>query len=141
MATPSQRRVKRKLERDLKRVKTPSGAKEVLDELLEEVKVKVDSEVKGRVPGLTHGSSKTTYTYQDLVAMFPIASFTPEETVPLTFQGITVQAFGGIEMHVPSCFKTIYDQHRKELRRIKETLREAGIQDLGAGGLPPELTT
>ena len=140
MATATQKRIKRRIKQDLRRAKTPMAAKEVLDELVEETEVKIEAEPEGRKPGLTRGSSKTTYTYPDLCDMFPTVSFTPEETIPLTFQGVKVQAYDGIEMHVPRCFKTIYDHHRKELKQMKETLLEAGLLDLGAGGLPPEVT-
>jgi hypothetical protein len=45
-------------------------------------------------------------------SQFPTVTFTPEETVPLTFQGRTVQAYAGVPLTCPSCFKEIYDKKR-----------------------------
>jgi hypothetical protein len=45
-------------------------------------------------------------------SQFPTVTFTPEETVPLTFNGVTVQAHAGVPMTVQKCFKEIYDKKR-----------------------------
>jgi len=140
MPTVRAEKTKRKVKRAMKKITIPAEAREVAAELLRDAEIKVETTPTGRVPGLTIGATKTTYNYQDLVRMFPIVSFIPEETIPLTFQGVKVQAYVGIEMHVPKCFKDIYDNHRKEKRQIQKTLKEAGILDLGVGGLPPEVT-
>ena len=138
MTTTRAKRVKKSVKRDLTRIVAPEEAVEVIEEIKQELETKVEETPKGRVPGLTIGGSKTTYTYQDLVKIFPVVSFIPEETIRLTYQGVPVQAFSGIEMHVPKCFKDIYDRHRFELRQHSKNVKEAGLLDLGVGELPPE---
>jgi len=138
MATARAKRVKKSVKRDLTRIIAPKEAVEVIKEIKEELETKVEETPKGRVPGLTVGGTKTTYTYQDLVNIFPIVSFIPEETVPLTYQGVRVQAYYGVEMHVPKCFKDVYDHSRFEQRQRTKTVQEAGLLDLGVGDLPPE---
>lgn len=134
--------VKRKAQRDLKRATTPVEAREIINELKEEIEPKAESFPKGKVPGITIGGTKVGYNYQDLCKMFPIVSFTPDETIPLNFQGVRVQAISGIEMHVPKCFKNIYDEHRRRLRetgaKLPENTGYFNLVELGAGGLPLE---
>ncbi|KKL71581.1 hypothetical protein LCGC14_2093520 [marine sediment metagenome] len=108
MPTVRAEKTKRKVKRAMKKITIPAEAREVAAELLRDAEIKVETTPTGRVPGLTIGATKTTYNYQDLVRMFPIVSFIPEETIPLTFQGVKVQAYVGIEMHVPKCFKDIF---------------------------------
>ena len=123
---------KRSVARDIKRIPDANEAMAVLDELKEEVGQRVIEQPTERVPGLTVGGTKTTWTYKDCEDKFPYVKFMAEETVPLTFQGVTVQAFAGFEMHVPECFKKIYDNHRKEARLAsKDSYKEAGLRDLG----------
>lgn len=131
MASVRAKRVKRKVKRDLRSIVSPEEAKEVLEEIAEEVEKRVQETPKERIPGATVGGSKTAYGYGDLVRMFPIVTFIPEETILLTYQGVPVQAYNGVEMHVPECFKKIYDNHRKELREHARTIRAAGLIDLG----------
>ena len=138
MTTVRAKRTKRKVKATIRKVIDPQETKDLLEELVEEAEQKIEEKPTGRVPGLTIGSTKTIYTYQDLEKMFPYVSFRPEETIPLTFQGVKVQCFAGFEMHVPKCFKDIYDNHRREKGRHAETLREANMEDLGvlpAGGI------
>ena len=142
MATRRKERVKRTISRELKHV-SPSEAQEIVTELKPELKAKAKSQPVERVPGLTIAGSKTTYTYRDLCEMFPIVSFIPEETIPLTFQGVSVQAIEGLEMHVPECYKRIYDNHRKALREAGKSLISMGyptIIELGAWALPARET-
>jgi len=142
---PRKTRVKRAISQDVKRATSAEEAKEVLEEITQELESKVVEEaemkVTGRKPGVTVGGTKTTYTYRDLCEMFPIVKFTPEETIPLTFQGVRVQALANIEMHVPECFEKIYRQHRKTLSTAGRTLPQLGYEnvvELGIGALPPE---
>lgn len=112
-------KVKRKVKRELRIERQPEDALDVLEELKGEVEAKIEETPVGRVPGRIVDGVKTAYTYQDLVDMFPIVTFTPEDTLPLNFNGVRVQAIAGVEMHVPSVYKEIYDNHRKALRKIK----------------------
>lgn len=129
-------KLEKTIRRELRKAASAEAAKTLVEELEDEINAKIESTPKGRVPGLTRGSTKINYTYQDLCGMFPFATFTPEETILLTFQGVPVQARANIEMHVPECFKNVYDQHRRELRANTSELRGLGINvDLGAGSL------
>ena len=137
---PRKARVKKTVARELKRVTSPQEAQEIIEELQKEVAIAVETQPTKRVPGLTVGGTKTSYTFRDLCEMFPIVAFIPEETVGLTFQGIRVQALSGIELHAPSCFKKIYDNHRKAQREAGSKLPDTGyvpLVELGAGALPP----
>ncbi len=104
--------------------------------LLLKLKKRYENEETGeRIPGkLVHGQ-KTIWTYKDCLDRYEVVSFIPEETIPLNFNGVKVQAFSGIEMHVPKCFKKVYDDHRKALR--PESPPPGVTVELGAGPLPP----
>ena len=135
-------RVKRKVKQDLRRARDPAIAEEILTELQEVAPIAVAEKPKGKIPGLTVAGSKASYTYQDLVKMFPISTFTPEETLLLTFQGVAVQALSGIEMHVPKCFQDVYRSHQKVIRDSLKDLKAEGLGlDIapGAGALAREL--
>ncbi len=138
MPSTKAKRTKRQVKSTIRKVLDPQETKVLLNEIIEEVEQKIEEKPKGRVPGLTIGSSKTPYTYKDLDGMFPAVTFTPEETIPLTYQGVSVQALSGWEMCVPECFKRVYDNHRREKRQFSKTLKEANMEDLGvlpAGGI------
>ena len=127
-------RVKKIVERELRSVVLQEDKEAILEELQNKIEKQAESRPAGRVPGMTLGSTKVTYTYQDLKRMFPIVTFTPEETITLTFQGVPVQAYADREMHVPECFKQIYDQHRREQRINTKQMQDLGIVvDLGVG--------
>jgi len=96
----------------------------------------ITAAMSGRQPGTIIGDTKVVYTYQDLEGMFSIVSFTPEETMPLTYQGVRVQALAGVEFAVPKCFKDIYDKTRRPKTQMKKELADMGIKiDEGAGAL------
>jgi hypothetical protein len=131
----SKERIKRKVKRDLHRARDPEVAREILAEVLPEVETKAQEKAEGRVPGRIVGGSKTGYTYSDLVKMFPIVTFTPLETLPLNFQGVRVQALSGVEMHVPSVYKEIYDRYMLGKTRNSKPEGIEGWFAPGAGAL------
>lgn len=90
-----------------------------------------------RMPGKIVMGTKTAWTFRDMCERFPIVSFIPDETIPLTWQGVRVQALSGIEMHVPRPFYELYNRHKAELRPHKSP--PGIVVELGAGGLPAEL--
>lgn len=73
-----------------------------------------DQEAGERMPGRRVKGQKTIWTYHDMVERFDIVDFTPEETIPLSWNGVKVQAYAGIEMHVPKPFYDLYNKHRRE---------------------------
>ena len=137
---PRKARVKKTIQRELKRATNVKEAQDIISELSAEVEKKVEEFTGKRIPGMTVGGSKVSYQWSDLMDMFPVVSFIPEETIPLTFQGVMVQALAGIEMHVPKCFKDIYDRHVRERRSAAKSIPHLGYETtiaLGAGALPP----
>jgi len=133
--------VKRKATRVLNRAETPVQAEEIIEELRKEIAPKAEAHPGENVPGITYGGTKKGYSYQNLLEMFPVVTFTPERTVGLTFQGVRVQAIGGTEMHVPSCFKKIYDESRRRQMEAQGLTIDRGYITtvaLGAGALPDE---
>lgn len=96
-----------------------------------------------RRPGMVIDGNKVPFSYQWYCDNFPIVTFTPEETVPLTENGVKVQAYSGVEMHVPSPFKANYDRHRALLRKGQSLPQGEGYENtinLGAGPLEAEIT-
>ena len=141
MPRQKKERVKRTVKRAVGRARTPEEAQEVIEAITQELQTQVEEEVSGRVPGKTVHGVKTPWTYSDLCKVFPIVSFTPDETIGLTFNGVRVQAIQDIAMHVPRCFMDIYLAHKTGSRISAKSLPDSGFQtivELGAGALPPE---
>jgi len=126
-------RVKRSVKRSLKLV-----PKEELEKVVEEVVSETDEALEvipeGAKPGDVVNGFKVAWTYDQMLKNFPIVTFTPEETVPLTWNGVKVQALAMVEMHVPEPFKEIYDRHRREInKRLTLNNREGLITEIGIG--------
>jgi hypothetical protein len=138
MAT-SKAKVKRRITKDMKRAMTPRQAKEAITEIAQEIadedmKPELTSAAAKVPPGTVIGDTKVIYTFKDLEAMFPIVTFTPEVTIPLSFNGVRFQALEGRECHVPKCFKDIYDKVRKPRTEMRQELAGMGIRvEPGAG--------
>ncbi len=99
-------------------------AKEIVEELENEDALP-DEE---RRPGMVHKGVKIAYTMNDLKAMYPEFPFTPEENIPIIFQGVRVDLFEGKEVTLPKIFYDIYQEHRRNERL-------AGRRAIGIGGL------
>ena len=93
-------------------------AAKAVSELLESVVEQKEAESGERVPGGTIRGSKIPWTRGDVERKFPKVTFVSEETIPVTFNGITYQLREGEEMTVPSCIQVIYNDHRKRERMI-----------------------
>lgn len=132
-------RVKRSIRRSLKLVPREE-LEQAVNEIVAEVDEVVESIPKEVKPGDVINGYKVAWTWGEMLKRFPIVTFTPEETIPLTWNGVRVQALSQIEMHVPQPFKAIYDQHRREMgRKVKIEGREGFDTTiaLGAGALEP----
>jgi hypothetical protein len=70
---------------------------------------------------------------QDM-ARFPIKTFEPRETIPVTFNGLTYQLIDGQEVTVPEPIYTIYQEHRRALVEGKK--HEEYL--LGYSSVPPD---
>lgn len=85
-----------------------------LDELRETQKGTDGTPLKpGMIVRHGKGKRKIPYTMKDLRELFPMVTFIPEENVPVTYNGITVYLQADQEVTIPSCFKTVYDDHRR----------------------------
>ena len=111
-------------------------AKEVVEELLDAV-VKEREEIEGqRIPGRVIRGAKTPWTRRDVDNVFPPVTFIPEETIPVTYNGVRYQLFSDVEMTVPSIIRDIYVEHRRRARQsVTQSLASIGVDILGQGGL------
>ena len=118
------------------REKIREEAKEKVVELIDSV-VKEQEEIQAtRIPGRVVRGTKTPWTRGDVDRAFPPVTFTPEETIPVTYNGVRYLLIADVECCVPSCIKDIYDNHRKAVRRGTHI---PGVTVWGgAGPLPPE---
>lgn len=96
---------------------------EAVSELLETVVEQKEAESGERKPGVTIRGSKVPWTRGDVERAFPKVTFVPEESLPVTFNGITYRLTEGEDNTVPSCIKVIYDDHRKRERAIGRGIR------------------
>ena len=113
------------------------NAQEAVQELIEKVAEEVESNQE-RIPGKAIKGVKTPWTVRDMDKAYGITTFTPEETIPVTVNGIKFQLFDGIEITCPSIVKATYDNYRRQTRRIGRDLVGRGIERMGGGALPPE---
>ena len=132
-------RVKRQVKRSLKLVPREE-LERVVEEVASETEAVIDAVPEGSKPGDVVNGYKVAWTWSEMLKQFPVVTFTPEETIPLTWNGVKVQALAQTEMHVPQPFKMIYDQHRREMGKAA-SLSDRGEYintiALGAGALEP----
>ena len=119
--------------------------KQAVEDVLQEV---VKEDATERIPGMILDAGKLTthklpYKRSDLERIYPMLTFTPEETIPITLQGITYQLEADKPITVPSAIKDIYDNYRKSRRQSAGVLMTAygpvNVQP-GVGALEPEPT-
>ena len=128
------KRVQKRVARELRQAKTTADREEVLAAVLAETKSHPTP--VNKTPGAIIGDTKVSWTWADMIKRFPIKSFIPDETVLLTWNGVPVQCYNGIEMHVPEPFYTLYNRHRDEQRKHTDDLRFLGIDvQKGVGAL------
>ena len=115
-------------------------AKKALEIALEEDTIQnIGDAQPGMIVGKGTGHPmKVPYTLNKLKDLFPEVTFTPEETIPVTYQGVKIQLIADREITVPEPFKGIYDDYRKAKRN--PTLPPGVHYAPGAGGLEPEKT-
>ena len=97
---------------------------------------KKDAEPVLRVPGAVVNGQKISWTRRDMDNYFPKVTFTPEEDLSVTYNGVGFRLLVGRETTVPKPIKVIYDDWRKSQRDLgnENSLR------LGVGALEPEAT-
>ena len=122
------------------------GIKQLISEAVEEA---VAEAAGPKSPGQIEEAGELTarkvhWTFHDAEKLYPPVTFTPEETIPVTFNGLTVQLMADQPITVPSCFKGIYDEHRRLVRQsAKPFWTPGGVVSVtpGAGALGPEQFT
>lgn len=115
-------------------------AKEAVGKLVEEA-VKTAEEGGDRVPGKKVHGVKTPWMRSDVDKAFPLCSFTPGKTMPVTYNGVRYQLIEGVEMLVPTIVRDIYNESEKKMREAGRNLPQQGFPvtvNPGAGGLPAE---
>jgi len=122
----------RQVTRKLKGV-DPEETKLIAEALIEQSEKEMESRREERVPGRVVGKFKTAFTLKDLEDIHGITSFTPEETVAFTIQGVERQFLAGVECLVPRCFKIAYDLRKQNMLKTN-TLPETGYQNINQPG-------
>ena len=113
-------------------------AQEVLDRAGREAESKPSP--SDRTPGQIINGMKVPYTRHDLDRIYGIVEFTPDDTIPVTVQGIRYQLFAGVTMSAPKIIQKTYEDYKRQLRKGSDALRNLGVSvDAGAGALPPEV--
>lgn len=113
-----------------------AAAKKIVSELVEATVAK--EEEKGeRIPGKIVNGRKTIWTQKDIEARFPICEFTPDETIPVIYNGIRYQLIADVSMVAPTIIRDIYLEHRRKMRQIGKGLVGVTVYP-GAGALTPQ---
>ena len=123
----------------MRRKKKEQIVKEVKAKIAELAEAVAEEVVTERIPGQVVHGLKTPWTYGDVDRAFPPCTIMPEETIPVTYNGVRYQLLSGVEMTVPTIIRDIYFEHRRRTRDAGKSLKGMGIMvEAGAGGLPPE---
>jgi len=104
-----------------------------LKEQIEQAVTEVEESRKVRTPGRVINGQKVTWTFRDM-EQFKKVTFIPEETVPVTFNGLTYNLIADYEVTVPEPIFNIYREYRRKSRRTG--IPRPGIKfEPGAGTL------
>jgi hypothetical protein len=87
-----------------------------------------EDRIIGRVP----------WTERDILDTYPMVNFMPVETLPVTFNGHTVQFYAMQEIKCPSIFVDIYKQHLEATRAQGELNAKALGDHFGPGNITIE---
>ena len=124
-----------------KRTQDELGAvvKKALDEKVDEL-LEMEYPIGERKPGMHARSGKVPYTRKYLEENFPKATFTPDENIPITWNGVRYDLFADREMTVPEPIKQVWDDYKKAKRRAgKGVMTSMGfVPVIGQGGLEEE---
>ena len=111
-------------------------AKEAVAEFLDVVVKEQEEAQAERIPGKVIRGVKTSWTRNDVDRLFPPVTILPEETIPVTYNGVQYQLIADREMVVPSIIRDIYLEYRR--RRRQGSTRNLSVLDVkvvGQGGL------
>ncbi len=87
-------------------------------------------------------TGKVLWTLQHCDEYFGTVEVIPDETLPVTFNGVMIQCFAGVSQLMPKCHADILEGRRKRIRRManehKEIVVSTGVMTKGSDGpLPP----
>lgn len=112
------------------------AAKEAVNQLVETTILEQEEESAERIPGRVIKGTKTPWTRKDVDNAFPLCTFTPDETLPVTYNGVRYQLISGLEMLAPSIIRDIYLDSRKRRMEAAKNMRMLGVTvDPGVGAL------
>lgn len=103
-----------------------------------------EEQIDANMPGVKldrYGASarKVPYTLKYFETLYPMVTFTPEATVPVTINGVRLQFISGREVTVPEPFKGEYERWRRDIRGFSRPIAvDQGVVSVapGAGPLP-----
>ena len=129
--TPT-KRAKRAVAQILERAENPEEVLLAVAEDLEQAEVEA---TEPRVPGKVVHGQKTSWTLGDIEKIFPVVEFTPDDTVNITWNGVSKQLIAGVSQLMPTCFRDLYLETKRRTRAKKDIVVSTGkIQvDIGAG--------
>ncbi len=118
-----------------------------IGEIEQEVKEKVGELVQRQVddklaednnrPGMpVKGVGKVPWTMKEIEKVFPVVEYVPDETMPVTWNGVKIQCFAGVSQLMPSCFRDVMENRKRKMRRVNENVRNLGIT-IQSGALGP----
>ena len=87
--------------------------------IAEAIKTEVE-EVQERRPGMKIKGYKVPFTYDWVNKTFAKVTFIPDETVVITWQGLSWQLRENEEVTVPSIVKQEFDKHKKAIRNASK---------------------
>ncbi len=101
---------------------------------------------KGRVPGQTitddkgRKQGKVPWTMKAIENIFGLCEYTPDETCPVTWNGVSIQCIRGVSQLMPTCFRDILLDRKRRMGQVKTISTQYGDIERGAlGPLPPNL--
>ena len=124
-----------------------SKLRDAVREVIEEIVVEEEEvAAEGLRPGMIvdrgkPSARKVPWTEKAMRETYLEVTFTPEETVPVTVNGVRFQLISDRPATVPSVVRDIYDEHRKARRsQSKVIMTSSGPVNVlpGAGALEPE---
>ncbi len=85
---------------------------------------------KGTLAEREHEWSLTDINRMVKAGTMPLKKFIPDESIPLTFNGVQIRIVAGEETEVPECFYNIWREHREALKQARVNERYMlGISD------------
>ena len=134
-----QRKVKQEVHRAEKFADSPEEVKEALRSVLNDEPEPTPTE---RKPGMVIRGNKVPWTRKAQDEVYGVCEFVPDETLPVTVNGVGYQLLAGVPMMCPTIVRDIYYRSKRGARDAARALpTESGFEStvsLGAGALEPE---